>query len=787
MKLQHDFWNARNAVAFATAAVMFSVYGGNSAWDALYDDGYISPAQNCSWTNGVNLGWANADDPNPEKDYYIKAGQTITVPSLSKAEAMPFAGKSLVVAGDIISVCSWNKWANLGNNLTMLGGSRFIWSSVGNVTGERLTIERCNSDWPVVFEYKTRTDANPYDVTFEVEVTSDANVVLKWRSSGNNPMGAKFIIGKDWPEFYGTLHLAGKSNRFIPATFSMPGNLIVESDAVFSPTATSGNSTFGGLKVLSGATIGFDKVGNAQIITVTNKLEIEEGAKVAFNKFAKMATGIPLTAPVFMLSREAYEAGVPDMSKVVFLNSKCSNCYGDLPRIKWMTTSTDDGGAMISVSYKEVVEITNNMTWAKSPFRPTYNDASRGLHYMSDGKDFHEGVDYFAEGKSLMMVSDVYPYDFPGDSLTLANKSKIGMYGDFHCEDFVLTEGVVFRPWNGSRLAISGNMKLHKDASESSPIMLCCISKRIWEIKSNISGDEDLCIKINPGILDTASGEKVDNYSGICELKGDNSAYFGRIILDAGKAGDFKQYFEDKGYASYEPSSVSNVTLVAHGSTSLGGACDVFTFDGVTVSNQCRLALAENTVFNEPTRGWFFTDTGYLCVTNGITAKVKNTITVGGTLIKEGDGAFFAEKIVSGGETPATVEVREGTLGALKSTAFDGIALTFADGAKLAVAMKPEDESLAAQGFDGSNITLPSGKLPVIVDCQGVDFVEDKVLSVAVMTVPSASAESILQKLFVNNRPVGYACEFVAVASEDGSKATICLNMTKVGLRVIVR
>ena len=126
MKLQHDFWNARNAVAFATAAVMFSVYGGNSAWDALYDDGYISPAQNCSWTNGVNLGWANADDPNPEKDYYIKAGQTITVPSLSKAEAMPFAGKSLVVAGDINSVCSWNKWANLGNNLTMLGGSRFI-------------------------------------------------------------------------------------------------------------------------------------------------------------------------------------------------------------------------------------------------------------------------------------------------------------------------------------------------------------------------------------------------------------------------------------------------------------------------------------------------------------------------------------------------------------------------------------------------------------------------------------------------------------------------------------
>ena len=786
MKLQHDFWNARNVAAVATAAVMFSVYGGNSAWDALYDDGYISPTKNCSWTNGVNLGWANADDPNPEKDYYIKAGQTITVPSLIKAEAMPFAGKSLVVAGDIISVCTWNKWANLGNNLTMLGGSRFIWSSVGNVTGERLATDRCNSDWPITFEYKTRND-NVYTVNFDIQVAADAEAVVLWHSIYDNVFGADFIIGKDWPEFYGTLHLAGKSNRFIPATFSMPGNLIVESDAVFSPTATSGKSTFGGLKVLSGATIGFDKVGNAQIITVTNKLEIEEGAKVAFNKFAKMATGIPLTAPVFMLSREAYEAGVPDMSKVVFLNSKCSNCYGDLPRIKWMTTSTDDGGAMISVSYKEVVEITNNMTWAKSPFRPTYNDASRGLHYMSDGKDFHEGVDYFAEGKSLMMVSDVYPYDFPGDSLTLANKSKIGMYGDFHCEDFVLTEGVVFRPWDGSRLAISGNMKLHKDASDSSPIMLCCISKRIWEIKSNISGDEDICIKTNPGILDTASGAKVDNYSGICELKGDNSAHSGRIILDAGKAGDFKQYFEDKGYASYEPSSVSNVTLVAHGSTSLGGACDVFTFDGVTVSNQCRIALAENTVFNEPTRGWFFADTGYLCVTNGITAKAKNTITVGGTLIKEGDGAFFAEKIVSGGETPATVEVREGTLGALKSTAFDGIALTFADGAKLAVAMKPEDESLAAQGFDGSNITLPSGKLPVIVDCQGVDFVEDKVLSVAVMTVPSASAESILQKLFVNNRPVGYACEFVAVASEDGSKATICLNMTKVGLRVIVR
>ena len=49
MKLQHDFWNARNATAFATAVVMFSVYGGNSAWDALYNDGYISPTKNCSW------------------------------------------------------------------------------------------------------------------------------------------------------------------------------------------------------------------------------------------------------------------------------------------------------------------------------------------------------------------------------------------------------------------------------------------------------------------------------------------------------------------------------------------------------------------------------------------------------------------------------------------------------------------------------------------------------------------------------------------------------------------
>jgi hypothetical protein len=67
-----------------------------------------------------------------------------------------------------------------------------------------------------------------------------------------------------------------------------------------------------------------------------------------------------------------------------------------------------------------------------------------------------------------------------------------------------------------------------------------------------------------------------------------------------------------------------------------------------------------------------------------------------------------------------------------------------------------------------------------------VDIAAEEPVSVAVMTVSDAVAENIRQKMFVTNRPSGYAYEFTVASNGDGT-STICLKMTKIGLRVIVR
>lgn len=789
------------SIAFVSSLVL-GYEGLNKKYTYSYGDerGWVIPkaddtdGSKNTWTSSAN--WPNADeiaDPNPNRDYFtIYTSRSICVPlNLEEAKAVSFPGRTLRIGGELRVMSSWGNWCNLGDNVIMLGGSQLFFNSVGSVTGTRLVLDECNSTYPVFFTFSGRSDDYGHTASggkvFRPAVVAAADAQLHWKSnySGVNTNGATFIMCSEWPEFYGTLHMQSYDNIFTPATFSMPGNLIVEEGARFEPTAASGNSTLGGLKVCSGATLGFATINNTQTITVTNKLEFENGANVDFRKFDLWTTGTPQVYPVFKLSKEAYEAGVPDMSNVNLLLSKCSNKAADIPRLKLTVEETEDGGATMGLTYHEIVEITNGMGWVATPFYPELNDNCHASHYFSDGESIHAGVDYYARGKNLIMRSGSYPYTFLGDSLTITGESAFGLYGSFHCNDFVILGNSRFRKMDGARVyVLSGGLKFAKTTATYA-VRFCCGGNGTYDVQSDISGDGDIRIFLDPENKDTPT-----TYVGTCEFKGNNSAFSGRVVLEAGSAGDFKANFEDKGLTPYEPSAVSNVTLIAHGATSLGGPCGEFTFNAVTVSNQCRLALAENAVFAEPTRGWHFAGTTYLRVTNGITATAKNTVTVGGTLVKEGVGTFMAESVVAESGCTAAIEVREGSIGAVSAEAFNGIRLSFAENCGIVVAAEPADGTFAAKGFlycaDGSEMTLPAGKLSVTVDYTGVDIADAETVSVAVMTVSDAVAENIRQKMFVTNRPSGYAYEFTVASNGDGT-STICLKMTKIGLRVIVR
>lgn len=786
------------SIAFVSSLVL-GYNGSNKKYTVSYGSqhGWVCPVNDDSagkrntWNSSAN--WPNADginDPHPGRDYFtLYTSRTICVPATNdEAEAVSFPGRTLRIGGELRIMSLWGGWCNLGNNVIMLGGSQLFFHSVGSVTGSRLALEECDSTYPVYFTFNGRSDTYGHSSSkvFRPAVAAGVGSQLHLRmvpgSNADSTNGATFVMCREWPEFYGTLHMQSYDNIFAPETFSMPGNVIVEEGARFEPTAASGNSTLGGLKVCRGATLGFASVGNTQTIAVTNRLEIEAGANLDLNKFSAWTTGTPPAYPVFELSKEAYEAGVPDMTKVDNLLSKCSNKTAGIPRLKWVVEPNDHGGATMSLTYNEIVVITNNMLNNNTPFYPKYKEGYDKSSFFSDGENFHSGADYFADEKNIIMSAQSYPYVFPGDSLTITD-SAFGLHGAFQCDDFVVAGNSRFRKMSGKQAyVLSGGLKFVKTAHA---VRFCCGSRGTYDVQSNISGDGNIRI-----LLDPENKTSPNAYAGVCEFKGENSGFSGRVVLEAGSTGDFKECFDDKGLIRYEPSAVSNVTLIAHGATSLGGSCGEFTFNAVTVSNQCRLALAENAVFAEPTRGWHFAGTTYLRVTNNITVTAKNTVTVGGTLVKEGAGTFMAESVVAESGCTAAIEVREGSIGAVSAEAFNGIRLSFAENCGIVVAAEPADGTFAAKGFlycaDGSEMTLPAGKLPVTVDYTGVDIADAEPVSVAVMTVADAAAEGISRKMFVRNRPSGYAYEFKTVTNGDGT-STICLEMTKKGLRVIVR
>ena len=164
---------------------------------------------------------------------------------------------------------------------------------------------------------------------------------------------------------------------------------------------------------------GFDSVGNTQTVTVTGKLDFASGATFVGKKFNRWNTGTPPTYPVFTLSPEAVAAGVPDMSQTVYDPAGCNNCAADLPRMSWVTTPLAGGGAELGVTYKEIVVITNSMSYGKSPFTENGAEGNDPARFLSDGQAFHSGVDYYADGKNLIMLAQAYPYVFRGDSLVL--------------------------------------------------------------------------------------------------------------------------------------------------------------------------------------------------------------------------------------------------------------------------------------------------------------------------------------------------------------------------------
>ena len=766
--------------------------GHDPAYDSEYTaaTGYVTMNGNdnshtSSWDSRGN--WSDGAEPHSITNYYVGSSRTLNVKHNDSGQTPgPFAGGKLVVAGVLWDYGTAGWHSILGDNVTMLPGSQYYMSSAGHIDSGRVTIKGTAVN-PTLVTYSNTADKTK---TFGVEFVGGEDACVSFDTErGGSPTYEKIPV--EMSEFFGKICLGSRVYLRSDSTFSMPGAIecVGESGGLILK-GVSGTSTVGAFSASAGSGLYLSGTRNAQVLYVTNKLSLAAGAVVKTDKFTTWSYGTPPTYPVIRLSAEAVAAGVPDLNAInaqtYSMNGRLAN--GIVPQLRLVMNDLEAGEKSIDETYYEVVTLTNKASYATTPFldrsNPEWTEANDPSHYWSDGKDPSPEKDYY--------ITDSYGVyfrasAFAGHSLILKGAVYFGIYSDVQTIPLVVTGGSRIRLMRtaGYNYVLNGTIRV-EGTRAGYDLMFGAGNRSKLTVNSRLSGSADVELLLNPE-LNTVPA----NYAGTIAFEGDNSDFKGHIRVIAGKRGDFKAQFDDKGLSTWVPSSVSNVTFEVSNKANLGGALPTFTFDALAISNECRLVLNETSTFDEMTRGWLFGEKAYLRVPTDKTATVENRITYGTELVKEGAGTLMlASKplFLTGGaasEDPngAKLTVAEGRLGAATADAFVGLSVEFGAGTGLAV---PIEGVGSARGVDLTDVTIAAPKgLPIYLDTTAVPERPETAVVTAVCTLPENSP--VLAALRVGQKPYkGTMMKLEQHPNDDGT-VTVTAITERSGVILIVR
>jgi hypothetical protein len=310
-------------------------------------------------------------------------------------------------------------------------------------------------------------------------------------------------------------------------------------------------------------------------------------------------------------------------------------------------------------------------------------------------------------------------FSFDGASLTICETGKINFNkaAQFTVPDFRWVAspngGMQIKAWNVSS-EVRGKVTLPKVEGKR-------FSIQMWN-----GGDSKYCFTIasdlyGEGTLGFTSRVDVQNDArSFYRLSGKNSNFAGCIHL-------FRNAFSGSNKEVFEANPDKYcVTLSVSDSEGLGGAMPAFNQSALLLANHSLLKTEGSLVFDEPTRGWSINGIGRVHVDAGETLVVTNKqITYSGEFRKEGEGllklggtARFTDAAL---ETPLectnVLSVAAGSVMPTDVTAFDGLEVHFAAGAKLVLDLSAAGD-LAKYGmynvkWDNPVVVAEGNALPV--------------------------------------------------------------------------
>ena len=798
----------RILVAAASAAIAaFSALAADADYTA--ETGYVTAIRNGgSWLTATT--WSSGMRPvdlTVATNYYIGTAYQIYMLNYDDftngyaTVKFPADGSKLFVAGTCTHTGNIRTKPYYGD-ITFLPGSTLFYNSVGEILSGDFTILG-TAESPVKFSIQ-RTDSNTYTLSSAANFHSDATGYMwlcKAKNAGFATSWQNFKYSGDWTGFYGTYLCPTNDGIQVVHGFDTPGTFLIPSNCIFQVVGNNAQATVGRMDVYPHGIIKIEKatgkltVGTLDIasdgivsfasdlapaIHVTNRLTLADGVVAELQASTLASKGSNgSTTDVFRLSPQAVAAGVPDVSRLVPVQLKP---YGVLPRLSQCLYDdpTVAGGKIIGFAAEGYVAMTNTCLASKSALDLKYNHPEE---YWSDGNYPSAGKDYLLSAQ-LLIVNNVNPYVFPGRSC-VANSVTIGMYAnasDVTFTNLYVTGGSNFRPMSSATsYFFRGNIYFFNN--NTAPVRFHLYNKSDFTMASKLHGEKNIIVAFQDQAKPAAYGASMMNVT--CRLAGDNINYTGKIYVTT----------TNDAYRCTNGSVVAfdaehTITLRVTAPENLGGPLGAFAYDSLTISNQCRLAIDATATFADTTRGWNFPRTAYLFVTNGATATCRNTFTIGGNLVKEGEGTLvLAAKPVADG-AGASITVTNGTLAVGLSDALDDLPATFAEGTSLGLDMSSADATFAEKGLAlaSTDITCASGGL-VLSLCGMPANPEDAVgIAYPLLTYPSAQAAAVAATYSVRNPypQTGYVVRLFEVPNGDDT-VTLKANIRLRGTHLIVR
>ena len=611
---------------------------------------------------------------------------------------------------------------------------------------------------PAVTQYATKgiTFSLGTDETAYIDVASGKDLTLIAPIGGSSGTFAKTGAG--------TLTLA--TSVEMTSLSVDAGTLIVDSAASFAPGST--------LKVKSGATV-VSRVGSS-IPNVT--LNIEDGGSFTYD-FTIPFNGTTVTTMDYTsltaADRTLLTKPIPiTLSQMIALPqntamnlavARFSASAGfeaadftdgtektrGLPNTSFSMSQPVDGVVTLTMAVKPA--ITRNSNGQYSPLNAQYTYVSGAYTttpVWSDGLAAHSGADYYNTWGAIQTAIsswDSSTQTFAGDSLFLSQEllmysAAIVLPPTTFASGFSIRESNYWkdltRKYSGGpyTLLAGASFTLHGVAS-----WLADSFVYRYELEAPFKGE---------GTLNLSCRTLSTNPS---YVTGDNSQLKGKVVVTHADS----------------PSGVSESARleVALGS-SLGGAMDAFTADGIKITKYSIVRPQQTMALNAANRGVTIDGYGGFDVGEGKVLTIANPVALtgeSGSLIKMGAGTILLDGGVSC-EGANTVAVDGGRLRAPSASGgkFDGATVAFAAGTGLEI----DVENVFSNGVEAAAITFADAKLAVRFANTEAMSAEGRTRRIPICTVPSSS--SLTEDSFACAKPCsGFAAKVEQEVLGDGS------------------